>query len=155
MALLRISAIGLLLTTLAFAQDGRSPVIVARYTLLGQKTLPSPGTRTTIYTPTENGLFRISAYLENLPDNRADVCPSFQWTDSGQSNSAITGCSYLPDVFIHAKGGTPITMTLDNHTANGIPHFNLLLFSNSWIFRSPSKRPIFSSTAVLRPQGVH
>jgi hypothetical protein len=106
-----------------------SPIIVAKGKLVNQ-TAPIP--TTTIFTPAQSGLFRLSVYgtITNgtgtdltqwnynpmwtddsgIPLNAAGMLTSinthngsFQWTNIGQMGAAIT---------LEAKGGTPITYSV-------------------------------------------
>jgi hypothetical protein len=107
-----------------------SPAIVARGKLLNQ-TAPIPAT--TIFTPTQTGLYRLSVYATITradPSSQSDWLYSFGWTDDsgpvvesdflygyptnvGQffsyNNSESFGGAALP---FEAKAGTPITYSM-------------------------------------------
>jgi len=108
-----------------------SPLIVAKGRLLNQA---APIPTTTIFTPTESGIYRLSVYATLITGGQ-NPCTSYWsynpgWTDdSGLLNSApgtlTSGCDFLGPFYwplvgtfgaattIEAKGGTPITYSVD------------------------------------------
>ncbi len=107
-----------------------SPVIVARAKLANQ-TAPIP--TTTIFTPTQDGLYRISAYATVAkadPNSQSAWSFGVQWTDdagAGQlANGVLFGIGNVSQAFIwensfslggatvilEAKAGTPITYSM-------------------------------------------
>ena len=74
--------------TSAFAAHSPTPQIVARIDVTNQTSSGS----TALYTPHENGLFRISAYGETInPAINGGVTVSFTWTDDVNSHNGFQG----------------------------------------------------------------
>lgn len=126
----------LLLPTFALAQ-GVSPQIVARAKLTHQTaTIPT----TTIYTPTQTGLYRLSIYAtvsKSDPNSGSNWIVGVWYTDdSGQQQplgGLLEGYNSVPGMFtiqnfltslggptvtFNAKAGTPVTYSV---TENGPP----------------------------------
>ena len=97
----------------------RGPVVVAEQTFSGQT---SDLSATTVYTPTADGNFRVSAYIEPSATGRSITTYSYtNWTDdvaSGQQcYPAILSAANTfgsGQCYIHALNGDPITIATNS-----------------------------------------
>lgn len=128
----------MLLPTLILAQGGKSatspfpsPLIVAK-TKLPNQTAPIP--TTTIFTPSQDGLYRMSVYMTQVvavPTSGSTWTFNLGWSDDAgdeATNQILLGVNQTPTgaagwvtLLLQAKAGKPITYstTLSNGTDGG------------------------------------
>jgi hypothetical protein len=92
----------------------------------------------TLFTPTLNGLYRITAYADVLPQSTGDVCTTAAWTDeSGNQSQAISlglsECALVGSynagggsLIVHALPYEPVSLTVSLQNGfNGV--YNLFV----------------------------
>jgi hypothetical protein len=115
---------------------GQNPVpqwkVVQAVSLTQNTSVPT----TTIFTPTESGVYRLSAYMSIKPDNQTDagIVGEFAWTDTSHQAAAVPFglpegdnslfFSVVPTMF-RPLVGIPVTYFL-NSTVSGTGQYNLV-----------------------------
>lgn len=138
-------ATSLLLGSVAAAQDDQDntharpePVlVVAQGKIEGAKAKPYPGETISLFTPRQDGIFRVSYYLEAPSSATGTACVFIRYTDSealrivgGNCAGKAAAATYAPgSVVIHAKAGMPITYNpfLANNNPPGEVTFNFFI----------------------------
>jgi hypothetical protein len=137
----------LFLTMTAWGANPVSPVVVKEISLTNQTANIAT---TTLFTPVEDGLFRISYYLEapaEGPSTYATINTQIFWSDDFNPNANIylaslilneSSATYSPGIFVlRVKAGTPITFQTTAPTPNCFPTCEYSLFMTVERLSSP------------------
>jgi len=103
------------------------PIEIAHLQLVNQTVLPSPGYQVTVFTPTINGLYRLSMYTAAQSSANARVCIFVYFTDSLKSETASgLNCSqpatgnYASNVLaIQTQANIPVIVDIFTPDTNG------------------------------------
>ena len=100
-----------------------APVIVAQSDNVGQTTAIPP---TTLFTPTVDGDYRLSIYLEDSPGVGNALCASWSWTDDYASRGdlfdiGINATSQFGGTIrvLRVKAGTPVVIQIVDNAPQG------------------------------------
>ena len=98
-------------------QGSESPIIIRRIGLENQTISPGP---VTLFTPTSNGLYRVSGYGDMTLQSTGEICPQLSWTDeyAFQNQYLFTeGCVFPGEgsggsLIIHGVANQPVTLSI-------------------------------------------
>jgi len=96
------------------------PLVVAKQSLVNQ-TLQGGTINPALFTPVEDGTYRVSAYWTNNGGSSCGIAPRFTWTDNSNS-SQQDSIYYIPPFYnqqpygqatliMHIKANTPLSLT--------------------------------------------
>jgi len=121
-----------LTTASSRAQDEQYRPIIVKVVKYTNRAHEIP--QTTVYTPSQDGFFRASVYVEEVLTNiantgQSEICPLFSFTDdSGVVSTGLSGT--VNHLCLYANGGLP----------NGL--------ASEWLFRARANTPIMFSVPV-------
>jgi hypothetical protein len=105
----------------------RAPIVVAEATYINQNLDLA---QTTVFTPSSDGLYRITAYVEFVPTNSANTTNVLAfWTDNEKTkgaNLSVAGNNglFVP-VTVYALAGTPISIETNGTSLASGSEYNL------------------------------